>query len=178
MPSHEYDGELMYLVPMKGKHPRKVDSVRIHNGAFRFEGDSFVVKILRSPIKHRMNLQELLVVTEPGVIHADIDTVSTGRGTPQNEALQSWKEHLSEYNNAIIPAWHKLKYDETADTALLKHRIDSLKQANAQWTYEFLMAWKGTVVGDFVGEMAKQTLTDEQREELYGDESIDNEEKP
>lgn len=169
LPSNEFDGELMYLVPMKGKHPRKVDSVRIQDGAFRFEGDSFVVKVLRSPIRLRMRLQELLVVTEPGIIRVNIDTVSSGGGTPQNDALQTWKEHLSAYNNAIVPLWHALRTDATADTVSLKATVDSLRNANSQWTYEFLKQWQGTVLGDFVGETVKYTLSDAQRQELYGE---------
>lgn len=174
LPSGEYDGELMYLVPMKGKHPRKVDSVRISNGAFRFEGDSFVMKVLRSPIRHRMKLQELLVVTEPGHIRVDIDTVSSGGGTPQNDALQAWKEHLAEHNNAIVPLWHALRHGEQPDTAALKNKIDSLQSANALWNYQFLKTWQGTVLGQFVGEMAKHTLTSEQANELFGKNDEDN----
>lgn len=170
LPSTEFDGELMYLVPMKGPHPRQVDSVRIKDGAFRFEGDSFVVKVLRSPIRLRLRLQELLVVTEPGKILVNIDSVSTGGGTPQNDAMQAWKEHLAEYNGAIVPLWQALQNDADADTVALNATIDSLRAANGQWTYDFLKQWRGSVVGDFVGEMSQYVLTEAQRQDLYGDE--------
>ncbi len=178
LPSGQYDGEQMYLVPVKGKHPLKVDSVRISDGRFRFEGDSFVVRVLRAPISMRMYLQELVVVTEPGRIVVHIDTVSTGGGTPQNDALQAWKEHLTEYNKAVMPIWHEMRRSHGEDSLALSRRVDSLRQDNAEWTYEFLKEWKGTVAGDFVSEMCKSQLTDNQLQELYGDEDARTKDKP
>ena len=50
------------------------------------------MKVLRMRILLRLKFQELLVVTEPGVTSVRIDSISSASGTPQNDALQHWKD--------------------------------------------------------------------------------------
>lgn len=100
LPSTEFDGEWMYLVPLKN-HKGRVDSVKVKDGAFTFKGDSVEMKVLRMHYLLRDRLQELLVATEPGVITVEIDSISTGGGTPQNDALQLWKDSLYDYSRQL-----------------------------------------------------------------------------
>ena len=92
VPSTKYDGEWIYLVPVEGACSSNVDSVKITNASFTFEGDKEQMSIIRTRPLLRLKLQELLLVTEPGTTKAIIDSVSSVHGTPQNDALQSWKE--------------------------------------------------------------------------------------
>ncbi len=50
------------------------------------------MRVLRLRHLLRIYIQELLVVTEPGTIHVKADSVGSVTGTPQNDALQKWKE--------------------------------------------------------------------------------------
>ena len=91
LPSVKYDGEWIYLVPMENA-PGRVDSVKITNASFSFSGQGEEMRVLRLRHLLRIYIQELLVVTEPGTIHVKADSVGSVTGTPQNDALQKWKE--------------------------------------------------------------------------------------
>lgn len=66
----------------------------------------------RVPIDMRVRYgtQDLLVVTEPGVINVVIVTVSSGSGTPQNEALQTWKELKDDHDRVQWNQSQHIKY--------------------------------------------------------------------
>ena len=89
----KYDGEYVFLVPLDGVMPRVIDSVQVKEKSFVFTGkaDSAQVKIIRMRHLLRLDIQELLVVVEPGDIWVRLDTVSAAGGTPQNEKLQDRK---------------------------------------------------------------------------------------
>lgn len=59
---------------------------------FSFSGQGEEMRVLRLRHLLRVYIQELLVVTEPGTIHVKADSVGSVTGTPQNDALQKWKE--------------------------------------------------------------------------------------
>ena len=48
-----------------------IDSTRIENARFTFQGTGEEMKVLRMRILLRLKFQELLVVTEPGVTRTD-----------------------------------------------------------------------------------------------------------
>jgi len=108
--STQYDGEWMYLVPIKNANAQNVDSCMIRNGVFSFEGTKERVSILRAKPVLRLCLQPLLVITEPGKIKVKIDSVSSSEGTKQNDALQQWKVEKEKFNVAHFVMLKKLKF--------------------------------------------------------------------
>ena len=100
LPSKQFDGTLVYLVPVIGDNPSNVDSTVIRDGKFTLEGDTERVSILRLGLMNRQKVQELLVVTEKGIITAKLDTNSIGSGTKQNVILQQWKDATIKNNIA------------------------------------------------------------------------------
>jgi|SRR5574344_7220 hypothetical protein len=98
VPSNKYDGNKVYLVPVKGDNPSNVDSTIISNGKFSFEGDTERVSIIRVKPALRFELQDLLVVTEKGTTTVKLDSNSTSTGTQQNEQLQQWKDIVMQSN--------------------------------------------------------------------------------
>ncbi|MDD3550015.1 MAG: DUF4369 domain-containing protein, partial [Bacteroidales bacterium] len=87
LPHEKYDGEYVFLLPPDGVMPRIIDSVRIENKSFVFTGkaDSAQVKIIRLRPQLRLEIQELLVVQEPGEkIWVKLDSLSSSGGTRQN----------------------------------------------------------------------------------------------
>ena len=88
-----FNGKKIYLVPLQGKvTAEKVDSFIVNNGQFEFHVAPGEMKIIRVDYHVRLGVEDLLVVAEPGRIEVSIDSVSYGKGTPQNDSLQQWKE--------------------------------------------------------------------------------------
>ncbi len=126
------DGQRVFLVPYGTKAYEDsigVDSTVIKNGKFEFRGHKgeFLARVTIAR-QARYGTQDLLIVTEPGEITVVIDSVSSGHGTPQNEALQSWKD-LKENHDKV--SWNQKKHimylQEKGDTAYAAALTDSLK---------------------------------------------------
>ena len=132
------EGAKVYLVPYGSPEYEDsigVDSAVIKNGRFEFRGNKgeYLAR-LTIHMKMRYGTQDLLIVTEPGEISVVIDSVSSGRGTPQNDALQLWKE-LKENRDRVH--WNQsqhVKYlREQGDTAYANSLADSLKRFNSHY---------------------------------------------
>lgn len=99
---HALDGKTIYLVPVLGPHDAShVDSATISNGRFRFAVDSAEVKVIRVGYRYRENIEDLLVVSEPGTVKAHIGKISSCGGTPQNDSLQAWKEQMEQFRQTL-----------------------------------------------------------------------------
>ena len=90
------EGAIVFLVPVtEPVHlPEKdnLDSTFIKNGRFEFKGTKERMVDVRIEKLKRMNVQNLLVVTEPGEISVVLGPRSSSSGTPQNDSLQVWKD--------------------------------------------------------------------------------------
>lgn len=92
------DGATIFLVPISEPATNEtVDSAVIKNKQFYFESHHEKLAVLRLQMPHRIKFQELLVVTEPGDIKVHLDSIGSVTGTPQNDSLQQWKEHMEVY---------------------------------------------------------------------------------
>lgn len=101
MQSSRWDGKRIFLVPMFGpQDAAHVDSVVIENGKFEFTADTTEMKVIRVDYHYREGAQELLVVSEPGDVKVSIGGNSQSSGTPQNDSLQVWKDHLLKFHVA------------------------------------------------------------------------------
>lgn len=95
------NGKKIFLVPVDGaQDAAHVDSTVIKDGKFEFTKDSTGMEIIRLDYHYRDNVQELLVVTEPGEVKVTIGPNSTSSGTPQNDSLQAWKDNIIRRNIA------------------------------------------------------------------------------
>ena len=129
------NGKKVFLVPYGTRTYEDsigVDSTIIKDGKFEFQGNKgeFLARVTID-MKHRHGTQDLLIVTEPGEISVVIDSVSSATGTPQNEALQSWKD-LKENRDRVH--WNQsqhIKYlQEQGDTVYANSLADSLRNFN------------------------------------------------
>lgn len=112
-----------------------VDSAFIKDGKFEIRGHrgKFLARVTIE-INERFGTQDLLVVTEPGVINVVIDSVSSGHGTPQNDLLQAWKELKEDHDRVQWNQSQHIKYlQEQGDTAYAASLTDSLKQFNDRY---------------------------------------------
>lgn len=90
------EGAIVFLVPVTElvHLPEKdnLDSTFIKNGRFEFKGTKERLVDVRIEKFKRMNVQNLLLVTEPGEISVVLGPRSYSAGTPQNDSLQVWKD--------------------------------------------------------------------------------------
>lgn len=163
-----YDGEYMYLVPIEGATAETVDSVLIKDGAFRFEGDASesAIHILRTRPLLRLELQELLVVTEPGQIDVVIDSISVAKGTPQNDALQKWKERKKNADFTYAYLNQQISEADENKKAKLKLLQGKFDKEYSDFNYNFVKENKNTAVGKFVYKMTGFSFTPEQKKEI------------
>lgn len=169
LPSEQYDGEWMYLTPMENARGR-IDSVKISNASFTFTGSGEEMRVLRLRPILRLKIQELLVVTEPGQITVKADSIGSVTGTPQNNALQEWKEMREKKLAAYGQLRRELKASVGTDSLLLVQRLKDLSNEERTYNFHFLCRLGHNTLGLFMQEMLRPTLTDEQKKQL--DESI------
>lgn len=87
----DLEGAQVFLVPLENAVKETIDSVYIQNQMFEFRGTEEKMAEIRVERLKRLGNENLLVVTEPGETFVTIGQVSSGRGTPQNDSLQVWK---------------------------------------------------------------------------------------
>lgn len=132
------NGQKVYLVPYGSptiEDSIGVDSAVIENGKFEFRGSKgeFLARVTLDK-KVRYGTQDLLIITEPGTINIVIDSVSSGKGTPQNDALQSWKELKEDRDRVHWNQSQHIKYlREQGDSVYANSLADSLKNFNAHY---------------------------------------------
>ena len=157
------DSALMFLVPMEGPHPRPVDSVFITgDGKFEFRGNVEQMAVLRLAWRQRIGTQELLVVTEPGITEVVIDSISSSYGTPQNEALQQWKEKREKYSQEMQAIFQKYPANDPRNKVLK----DSLRNADNDYNYQFLKNLGRNTLSIFLNKMIGGSLDSLRRAEL------------
>lgn len=162
----ENDGEWVYLVPLEKHKPSDVDSTLIKEGTFTFEGNLERLVILRVRLLLRMQLQEILVVTEPGIIDVKIGPHSSASGTPQNNALQMWKENKENSMNAIIQIRKKLHSCSAEDSVDLNLELDVIKTTIDNLNYKILKDMGDNTLGRFIYKNAAQSLHEEKQLEI------------
>lgn len=136
----KFEGERIYLVPFDNGSAARIDSAVVHDGFFRFEGqtDSSEVFILRMRPMMRLFIEELLIVREPGHIHTVLNRSSSVAGTPLNDSLHRWKLYKA-HNDSILSSWHRRMRTHNTDSVeriTLKYKSDSLRQSMLEYNKE------------------------------------------
>ena len=154
----QYEGKRIFIVPLYGpKTAEYVDSMEITNGKFHFTKDTMQMYKILLDYHYRMNIQPLLVVSEPGTIQVVIDSVSHAVGTPQNDSLERWKER-TEIHNRELAKMRKfiMNLKNSGDSVQAKYiaqRADSFHLVYKTFTRQMAKNLQGTVLGDFLEQM-------------------------
>ena len=153
LPANRYDSACLYLVPMRGPHPRPVDSVFIMaDGKFRFEGNVEQMAVLRLAMRQRLGVQDLLVCTEPGLTRVVLDSVSSCiEGTPQNMTLQQWKDRMQQYSADNVKLAQLRKAG--APDEIISHYSDSIREAMGNDLYNMLKSQGRNTATIFINTM-------------------------
>jgi hypothetical protein len=169
LPDLRYDGEVVYLVPLEGARAENVDSACIRQGAFRFEssmGEGGDVFIIRTRPLLRLDLEELLVIKEPGRLRVRLDSVSSASGTALNDSLQQWKEEKQQYDALQSQLRKELKTADDARREYIIARKEQTERDHTRYAYHFVMGNRENVAGRFVYGLSKSLFTPEQRQAL------------
>jgi len=157
LPSDGFDNERVYLVPFKGASSKTVDSTLIRNGSFRFklkpakQNQIFIVRV--KPIL-RLELQEILVVSEPGTIQVNLDFRSSSSGTPLNQTLQEWKEkkYVSDSTIHSFRRKYQKEIDET-EKALIQSKVEEISKEYRNYADSLVEINKDNPVGELIGSL-------------------------
>lgn len=165
MDNNSCDGTQIFLVPAVGVQTSEtVDSTVIKDGKFYFEGCKEQISILRLELKHRLNYQDLLVVTEPGDIKVYYSKKGTTHGTPQNEQLQQWKEILENGDSIISPLrkkWYNTKNIE--DSIIYFNSMKHEREILSEYTKRMIINEGRTTLGHFLYMRNRSIFDNEQR---------------
>lgn len=122
----DLEGAQVFLVPLENAVKENIDSVSIHNQVFEFRGTEEKMAEIRIERFKRYGNENLLVVTEPGETYVTIGQVSSGRGTPQNDTLQVWKNLTKDYYQKAASLNRQDRKDDAA--ALRESYVDRTRQ--------------------------------------------------
>lgn len=149
--SKNYDGEWIYLTPAENASRTNIDSVKIKDGRFTFTGDTERVSILRLKPILRLKVQELLVVTEKGIINVKLGKNSSASGTKQNELLQQWKDNTIK-SIATTQAYNELKEKGTSPKEIknIEEERDSITKYTKKLTTDIIHKNRGTTLSKFL----------------------------
>ena len=163
-----YDGETIYLVPLENAVKERVDSTVIKDGAFRFEGRLTVpeIYVIRAKPVLRYNLEELLLVREPGELTVTIGKRSSVSGTRLNDSLQYWKERKMRFDFVNGELVKQFRGVDEASRSEIQLRADSLHVDAANFHFNFVKNNKNNIVGQFVQKIMGSNFAEEQKQEL------------
>lgn len=169
VPDKTYSGEIIYIVPIDRPTKGNVDSMIVSNGVISFKGTVTKPEIcvIRAKPVLRYNLEELLIIREPGNLTVKLDKSSSVHGTPLNDSLQYWKERKMRFDfvNAELIKRYREANDECTKQAL-KQNADSLHALSNQFHFNFVLRNKDNIVGQFVQKIMAGSFTDEQKQAL------------
>ena len=166
LPAERYEGAWLYLVPMRGPEPKPVDSVAVaRDGSFRFTGNVEQIAVLRLDWHVRYGIQELLVVTEPGVTRVRLDSISyLVEGTPQNRIFQQWKDSQQNYMAAMAHVG-KMRVDRVSEE-IWRPIQDSAATNQGEFLYNLLKDNGANTATRFIGTMLSGRIDSVRRAEL------------
>ena len=153
--NERFEGKKIFLLPAEGPATMEtVDSVVVTNGKFAFQSEPGEMKIIRIDYRYRTGVEDLLVVMEPGNLEVIIDSISSGKGTPQNDTLQAWKERTMQHYRNLAPyriqAREAEKAGDRATFDALKEKIESLEKAYKKYSRDLTDRLKEGTLYEFL----------------------------
>jgi len=169
LPSDDYDGQVVFWVPMEGDHPKPVDSTHVQKNTFHLvisDRNLNKMGIVRVRPHLRLALQEILVFTEAGTVQLKLDSVSSSTGTPLNDVLQDWKDRKWTYDKEVFALRKELKAAGANNDTGIKEALESMSVDYYGDIYQIVLANKNNEIGKFIFLQYKSFFTPEQVQEL------------
>lgn len=169
VPKSNFNGEYVYMIPMDNYSIGRVDSALIADSAFVFKGkvDSAEIYILRAqkPLS-RFELQDILVVKEPGEIQVRFDERSSAGGTALNNSLQRWKVGKESFDDRFKVLSSEFSKADSIEKISLSAKSDSLRKANVDFHFNFVKSNRNNLAGKLVYRMAGASFTEAQKRQI------------
>ena len=148
-------------MPFRGATAETIDSMQVKDGMFSFEGlvDTSEIRILRTRPILRFKVQELLIVMEQGTLTVQLDSVSSAHGTPQNDALQQWKEEKMRTDSEIYQLYRQNEIPSDS----INNEYEQIKRRLNDYSFNFIKKYGFNTVGTFIYDMIGNSLTPEQK---------------
>jgi len=161
LPDASFDNEWIYLVPIKNASKKTVDSVLIRDSSFQFklkpkkQNQIFILRV--KSLLLRMDLQNILIISEPGIIDVRLDKHSMASGTPLNQILQQWKEEKRISDSTYYSVFRKCK-KETSESEKAQYQSELKEISEKYQTYADSLAEvnKDNIIGQFIRSLSKK----------------------
>jgi len=154
VPDANYENEKVYLVPVKDASSKTVDSTLIREGRFQFKlkpGKQNRIFIVRVKPLLRLNLQDILIFSEPGTVYVSMDKNSSSSGTPLNQTLQQWKEKIHTSDSIYYTLYRKYKEEtDEVEKARLQSEIEEIQKDYRSYADSLADRNKDNAVGQFI----------------------------
>lgn len=154
---YDYEGENIYLVPLDKPDSIGVDTAIIHDNKFEFTTNKSIIASIKLGYKYRYSKQDLLVVLEDGDVYVRIDSISSSYGTPQNNALQSWKEltegRVVKYNTLMKAAKAAKTAGDMDSHETLRQQAFEINSAYIKRTHELTDSLGEGILYDFLNKI-------------------------
>jgi hypothetical protein len=161
LPSDDYDKQAVYWVPLKEEHPMPVDSSHIDKNAFQLvisPRNRNKMGIVRLRPEYRLDLQDILIFTEPGTIHIDLDKNSSSSGTPLNQTLQQWKEKKRTYDSTAYSLRRSYNNEQDElEKARFQSNFEENKEVYRIYMDSLIERNKDNPVGQFIGSLMNKS---------------------
>ena len=169
LPDSKYNGEYIYKIPMEHYSKERVDSTLITNSSFEFKGsaDSIEIFILRAQKSlSRFDLQDILIVSEPGNINVKLEERSSANGTALNDSLQKWKEGKEKFDDSFYQLADEISKADSLEKNIIQIKIDSLEQKNINFHYNFVKDNQNNAVGKLIYKLMSHLFSNDKKEKL------------
>ena len=147
---------------MENASIENIDSTRIENARFRFPRNGEEMKVLRMRILFASQVPRATGRNGTGCDLSTDRLHQLGLGTPQNDALQHWKDRKQKTDSEPMPYGQRLRLARRKiPSASSRHGIPLSRDAS--FNYAFMKEHINQTVGKFLYKMIKTSLTEELR---------------
>lgn len=140
LPNGTYDGQQVYLKTLDAnwKEMVTIDTVNVVDGEFVFKGlakEGAILHFVSLDDAPDFMTRPVAVVVEPGQIEMNLDSISTVKGTPLNNAYQAFLTKRSAIENEMSSISSKIKEDSTNTEGKVELE-KQYKEKYSLWTKE------------------------------------------
>ncbi|WP_029905213.1 TlpA disulfide reductase family protein [Prevotella sp. 10(H)] len=148
-----------------------IDTATVANGIFEFKG---LAK--EGPTVHYLELAEptnkvnraTLLIVEPGQIEVTLDSTSTIKGTPSNDAYQAYNDKMNAFEADFSTLFQKGKEDTTkVGREAIKKQFDEKEKEQSTAIYDYVKANIQNQIGAYVFASRSYVFSLDQMKEIF-----------
>ncbi|MFZ4457196.1 MAG: redoxin domain-containing protein [Bacteroidales bacterium] len=120
--NEKLEGKTVYLCKYIGRELTNLDSTKVVDGKFQFDGtqDTAALRVLRIDDE---NVNKLSFILENGDVYATLDSLSSAEGTPLNDTLVVYKKAITPFETEMENL--TTKADQLIQKGLMNDSVDA-----------------------------------------------------